>query len=111
MRSDRERLHDMLEAAARLADAVELGRDRFDRDLLVQDAMLRRIEVLGEAAGRVSAELRERHPEVPWQQIVAMRNRAIHGYFDIDLERVWTVATVELPPLIAQLRTIRDEES
>ena len=58
---------------------------------------------MGEAAGRVSAAARVEWPEIPWQDIVAMRHRLIHGYFDIDLDIVWNTVRDDLPPLAEQL--------
>jgi len=59
--------------------------------------------VVGEAASRVSPEVRERHPSIPWRQIVAMRNRLIHGYDVLDFDVLWNTVTLEMPRLIAEL--------
>jgi len=67
-------------------------------------AVVRAIEVLGEAAGKVSDETRSVAPGIPWSSIVGMRNRLIHGYFDIDAEIVWKTVVDELPGLAQQLR-------
>ena len=69
-------------------------------------AIVRAIEVLGEAASRLSAEARERAADVPWAAIVSMRNRLIHGYFDIDSALVWKTATEEVPDLVPRLETL-----
>ncbi len=69
-------------------------------------ALVRAIEVIGEAAGQVSPEARAAYAAVPWVAIVAMRNRLIHAYFDIDLDVVWHTVTHELPDLIAELQTL-----
>jgi uncharacterized protein with HEPN domain len=66
------------------------------------------IEIIGEAARGITDELREAHPEVPWRRMVAMRNVLIHGYFDIDVDLVWSVAENDLPKLGAQIRAIVD---
>ena len=58
---------------------------------------------MGEAASRVTAERQQASPAIPWRDIVAMRNRLIHGYFDVDLDRVWDTVTDDLPPLLARL--------
>lgn len=109
MRGDRERLADMLESCQRIAHIVGLGRQQFESDSIVQDALIRRLEVLGEAAGRLGADVRNGHPEVPWRQVIGMRNRAVHGYFDIDLDQVWVAAETAVPALAAQLRKILEE--
>jgi uncharacterized protein with HEPN domain len=66
-------------------------------------ALVKDIEIVGEAANRVSAPARSEWVEIPWQDIVAMRHRLIHGYFDIDLDVVWSTVTQDLPSLAAQI--------
>lgn len=104
MRSDQERLFDIIEAATLIAAAVELGRTRFDKDIYVQSAVIRWIQVIGEAVAHLSSELRAAHPDVPWRAASAMRNRTVHGYFDIDVDLVWTAAETDVPHFAAQLR-------
>ena len=97
----------MLDAARTARDFVR-GRTRedLDQDRMLSFALVRAIEVLGEAAGRVSAETRLASPETPWALIVAMRNRLIHGYFDINHDILWQTVHEELPPLLAQLEKL-----
>lgn len=64
------------------------------------------LELLGEAAGRVDQSIQDRHPEVPWRPIIAMRHRLIHGYADIELSFVWSTIRDDIPLLIPQLRTL-----
>ena len=71
--------------------------------------MIRWVEIIGEAARGLTEELRQAHPEVPWRQMVAMRNVLMHGYFDIDVDLVWSVAENDLPKLAAQIRAIVEE--
>lgn len=71
-------------------------------------AVVRGIEVLGEAASKISPETRTAVPSVPWGAIVGMRNRLIHGYFDMDATVVWKTATEEVPALVPLLRTLAD---
>ncbi len=66
-------------------------------------ALVRLLEVIGEAARGISPEFREKHAKIPWKQMMGMRNRLIHGYYDINLDIVWETITKDLPPLIAQL--------
>jgi uncharacterized protein with HEPN domain len=66
-------------------------------------ALVKDVEIIGEAASRVSAETRQDCVDIPRQDIVAMRHRLIHGYFDIDFDIVWSTVTEDLPPLVAQL--------
>jgi len=69
-------------------------------------SLVKSIEILGEAASRVSPEARAECPNVPWTDIVAMRNRLIHAYFDINRDIVWHTVTEEFPPLIADLEKV-----
>jgi uncharacterized protein with HEPN domain len=78
-------------------------RDDLDSDRMLLFAVIRAIEVIGEAAAKVSEESRTAHAEIPWNAISGMRNRLIHGYFDIDAEIVWKTATVEIPTLLPRL--------
>lgn len=106
MRDDRERLLDIVEAADRVAELVSRGKEPYENDAVLQDAMIRRLEVIGEAAARLSDETRGEHPDVPWRQAAALRNRTAHGYFDVDLEQLWTIASRDAPGLAAQVREI-----
>jgi uncharacterized protein with HEPN domain len=94
--------------AAREAVAFVAGRTRadLDTDRMLVLAVVKSIEIIGEAASRVSSAGRGEAANIPWQQIVAMRNRLIHGYFDINLDIVWSTVRSELPPLIEELDTI-----
>jgi uncharacterized protein with HEPN domain len=91
------------EAADLLCDASreELGRNR-----VMQLALTRLVEIIGEAANRVSDETRQKHPEIPWQQILGMRNRLVHGYDVIDMDLLWNTVTSDLPPLIEDIEKI-----
>ncbi|HEX8454862.1 MAG TPA: HepT-like ribonuclease domain-containing protein [Longimicrobium sp.] len=94
--------------AAREAIGFAAGRTRrdleTDRQLLL--AAVKDIEIVGESASRVSVELRSHHPELPWTAIVAMRNRLVHAYFDIDLDIVWSTLESDLPALISAVEAI-----
>ncbi|THV39693.1 HepT-like ribonuclease domain-containing protein [Glycomyces buryatensis] len=105
MRDDSERLADILDAAEKIHRKVVEGRDAFDADEYAQLAIVHLVQIIGEAANRLSPEVTEAHPEIPWRQIVATRNRVVHSYFDVDLELLWTVAAVDIPRLAKQLRS------
>lgn len=79
MRTDRERLLDMLDAVDAISRHTTAGRQVLD-DEVVAAAVMRWVEIIGEAAGRVSAELRTQHPELPWTGMISMRNRLVHAY-------------------------------
>ena len=88
-------------------EVIELvrGRSRYDLDSnrLLALAIVRLLEIIGEAAGRVPPEEQARRPSVPWPSIVGLRNRLIHGYDDIDHDIVWQIVTVDLPALVVEL--------
>ena len=111
-RDDRISLLDMLnhaeEAVAFLGEASlnDLAKDR-----VMELAIRKLVEIVGEAANRVSEETQECHQEIPWPQIVGMRNRLVHGYDDISLERLWDTINKDLPPLIEQLKARVGEEA
>ena len=86
-----------------------LAFDQFLQRRMTQDAVVRQLEIIGEASNSLSADLREAHPDVMWGQIIGMRNRLIHGYFQIDLEIVWEVVHVDLPALRAQVAHLLEE--
>lgn len=85
-----------------------LNKEQFESDQFTQDAVLRNIELIGEAATRIPEDVRSRYAAIPWRQIVAMRNQLIHGYLGIDLDVVWDVVAVELPLLVRQLAVIQN---
>ena len=101
---DRIRVMHMLEAAETVATFIA-GRDRLalDQDRMLLFALVRAMEIIGEAATKVSAETRQTAPAVPWRQIMAMRNRLVHAYFDIDRDILWKTATEEVPMVHALL--------
>ncbi len=104
---DRARLEHMLEAAKK---AIQLSRDRKREDLDSDDlfalGITRLLEIIGEAASRVSPQTRQRHDEIPWSQITGMRNRLIHGYDVIDEDILWQTITHDLPALVRSLKRI-----
>jgi len=106
------RMRHMLDAA-RNAIAFAEGKSRGDlnQDTMLTFALVRAVEVIGEAASKISRSSQERFNEIPWPQIIAMRHRLIHGYDDINLDVLWETVTVALPPLIQTLERIIASES
>lgn len=109
---DLTRLHHMQDAA-REALGFMSGKRREDlaNDRMLVLAVVKDLEIIGEAVGRISAECRTRHPEIPWVVMVGMRNRLTHAYFSIDLDIVWDTVTNDLTPLIEQLERVIQEET
>lgn len=100
-------LEHMLEAIARIQRYVgRKGRAAFLASPLLQDAVIRNIEVIGEAAARVRPDYAAQHASIPWRDIVGMRHRLIHGYLKINLDTVWQAVRRDLPLLEHNLRAI-----
>lgn len=103
---DELRLGHMLDYAS---EAVEMCRARtradLDSDRMLNLALVRVVEVVGEAANRVTKERQSREPGIRWREIIGMRNRIIHGYDEVDFDILWAVVRDDLPPLINQLKS------
>ncbi len=112
MRRDEILLLDMLLSAR---EAVELADGltfiAFKRNRAMQLAILKAVETVGEAASRVGADTRDAHPEIPWADIVGMRNRLVHEYFRVNLARVWETVEEDIPRLIPQLERLVPPET
>ena len=106
MRDDELYLEHILEAIERILQYTAAGREAFEGDLKTQDAVIRNLQVIGEAAKRVSEETRGRGPAVPWRNMTGLRDRVVHDYFGVSLPIVWDVVTNHLPPLREQVRTL-----
>lgn len=89
----------ILECVSKIERYTVQGREHFFADAMVQDAVLRNLEVMGEAAKRLSESYRAAHPEVPWRALAGLRDVLIHQYEGVDLERVWAVVRDDLPGL------------
>ena len=100
-------LLDMLLAARRVSQYVkDVTEEEFQQNRILQDAVVKRLEVIGEAANQVTGEFKTLHGEVPWSLIVGMRHRLIHEYFNIDLAKVWDAAHNDVPKLIRQIEPL-----
>ncbi|MEW6658623.1 MAG: DUF86 domain-containing protein [Thermodesulfobacteriota bacterium] len=105
-------LLDMLLAARRIQKYAQ-GYDfkRFEDNELLKDAVMRRIQIIGEAARKVSTEFKEVHPEIPWSDIIGMRHRLVHDYFQIITEKVWETVVKDIPALISQIEPLVPPEN
>jgi len=98
------RLKHMLDASqAALEHLAGKKRKDLDTNRTILSAIVRELEIIGEAANSIPSTFKKKHPEIPWKQMIAMRNRLIHAYFDVDHDIVWITARDYLPPLIEQL--------
>lgn len=105
-------LLDILESARTIrAYVAGMTRQDFLRDTQVQDAVIRRLEIIGEAAGRISPEFRAAHPEIQWSEIRGMRNQMIHGYDNVDVDIVWDTVERDIPHLIQIIESLSPPES
>lgn len=97
MNRDRLFLADILKACDRIGTYIQDGEDAFKGDARTQDAVLRNLEIVGEAAKQVTQEVKDLASDVPWRQVCGMRDKLIHHYFGVDLELVWQTASSVVP--------------
>lgn len=110
-RDDSIRFRHMLDAAQEaISFAKNKTRKDLDKNRMLSLSMVKSIEIIGEAASKVTDETKKRFPEIPWANMIAMRNRLIHAYFDIDLDVLWGTIADDLPPLIDALEKIISSE-
>lgn len=101
MKNERVYLRHILNAIADIREYASVGAEAFAGDRMRQDAIIRKLEIIGEATKQVSDATRARRPEIPWKQIAGMRDRLTHAYFGVDLNLVWRVVERDLTPLAA----------
>jgi len=101
------RLRHMLDAAKKIVEYTDsIQRDDLDKDEKLALALVRLLEIVGEAAKAVSPDFRRKHPQIPWREIAGTRDRLIHGYYDIDFDIVWQIVSDDIPPLITAIEDI-----
>ena len=110
-RTDTAYLQHVLDAILKV-ESYLLGLDEsaFLADTRTQDAVVRQLEIIGEATKKVSSEVRGRNPDTPWQDIAGMRDKLIHDYFSVNMRRVWNTAKRDLPPLKATVIRLLEGE-
>jgi len=99
MKDYRVYLAQILERVERIEEFTRKGKDIFMANKLLQDAVIRNFEVIGEASKRLPPEFRDQYPEIPWRKITAFRDVLIHAYDRVDIKEVWRIVEQELPPL------------
>ncbi|MGD9628233.1 MAG: DUF86 domain-containing protein [Pyrinomonadaceae bacterium] len=106
-RHDRLYVYDIMECCDRVADYISgVREEEYQKNLMLQDALVRNIEVVGEAVKNISQQIKDAYPEVAWSQIARMRDKIAHHYFRINLDVVWKTATDDLPALRPHIATI-----
>lgn len=109
---DKTRIKHIQEASQKVIQFTEdKSQDDFENNELLQLAIIRLIEIIGEASARLTSEFREKHPSIPWQAIIGMRNRLVHAYFAIDYDVAWATITVAIPDLLEQIEIISFDEN
>ena len=99
MKDDGVYLRHIMEAIDRIRSYTSAGRGAFGQDLKTQDAVIRNLQIIGEASKKISAEMRDAHTDVPWKNMTGMRDRVVHDYFGVSLDIVWDVVENHLPAL------------
>jgi uncharacterized protein with HEPN domain len=107
LHNDMIRLRHMLDHAKEAVDLIA-GKDKtvLRRNRILELALIRLVEIVGEASAKVSSEMQAKYPAIPWPQVIGMRNRLIHGYDSVDLDVLWDTIEVDLPLLIAEIEQI-----
>jgi uncharacterized protein with HEPN domain len=100
IKNDQVYLEHIIEAIVKIENFTnEISRFDFDRNVMIQDAVIRNIEIIGEATKKISKTLTQSHQEIPWSEMAGMRDKLIHDYLDVDLDVVWKTIEVDLPLL------------
>lgn len=107
MKSDRVYVEHILECIQNIEEFTSEGREAFMNSKLIQAGVIRNLEVVGEATKRVSIDLRNSHPEIPWKKMSGLRDVLIHDYMGVDIDLIWNVVIKELPTLKQQLQAIQ----
>ena len=109
-RIDKQYLLDMVDAIDNVANFLgKVSKEDFDNNYMLQSAVFRQFEIIGEAASRLSSALKVKHKEINWQEVIGMRHKMIHDYFEVSVDIVWNTAKSDLPILRKQIKNILKE--
>jgi len=109
-RSDIDLLEDILICMEKIQTYVDgVTYDQFKNDSKTQDAIVRNIEVIGEAVKKLSDAFKTRYPSLPWKEIAGTRDRLIHGYFGVNIDIIWEIATIDIPKLKSDVEKIKNK--
>ena len=111
MKRDGAYLRHIRDAAKRIQEYTREGRDAFMGNMMMQDAVIRNLEIIGEATKGLSPNFRARYPDIPWPSMAGMRDVLIHGYMGVDLEIVWDVVVNRIGPILADIERLLREST
>ncbi|MEW9125058.1 MAG: DUF86 domain-containing protein [Thermotaleaceae bacterium] len=111
MRDDKTYLIHILECITNIEDYTKQGKEEFMYSRLIQDAAIRNLEIIGEATKKITPDLRNSYPLVPWREMAGLRDILIHDYFGVDLKIVWNVIEKELSGIKEEIKHILDDYS
>jgi len=110
MKEDKLYLIHISECIQRVVQYTATGRDEFMRQSIIQDAVIRNLQVMAESSQRLSMESKTRHPEIDWLKISGFRNILVHNYLGVDLELIWNIVTQDLPELEIAISKLLEEQ-
>ena len=103
-------IYDIAESIENIESFIEgISKESFSKDALRQNAIVRKLEIIGEATKNIPIPFRNKHPEVPWKEIAGLRDKIVHSYFDINLDITWDIIKKDLPPLKKQINQIKKD--
>ena len=109
-RDEKVYLQHIIDAISRIEEYLQgIDEGTFSQRPLIQDGVIRQLEIIGEAVKRISSELRERYSHIPWQDIAGTRDKLIHHYFGVDIEKVWLMVREDMPVFKEEVKKILKE--